>query len=415
MGGAGNDILIGFTGADELIGGDGIDTVRYLDKATGVSVSLALGGLSGEAAGDTFVGVENIEGTNQADQIGGDDGDNSLNGGGGADMMYGGAGNDIYHVDQAGDVVVENAKEGFDTIFSGVPVAMGAHIEAFVATGSADMSMAGNNADNFIYGNTGNNYIHGGGGLDNMYGGLGDDIYIFSDVGDAAFENAGEGFDTVRASISMGLPADSSIEALELIGTEDLSAFGNNLDNFVYGNVGNNYLDGGAGVDAMYGRQGNDIYVVHDYGDQAIEEANQGFDTVFSHIDFTLGANVEALQLNGVGEIDATGNAMSNFLYGNSGANQIDGAGGADVLAGNGGLDTFIFRAGEMNGDTITDFTGNGSGAGDRLEFHDFGAGASLAQVSATEWQVSYNGGSAQETLTFSNAASLDITDYMFV
>ena len=375
-------------------------------------VALTLRNIENAIAGD---GNDTLIGNATTNWLYGMRGNDSLNGGGGADVMRGGDGDDIYHFDQVGDQAIENANEGFDTVFSGVPVALRPNIEAFVATGSANMSVAGNNGNNFIYGNTGNNYIEGAGGLDNMYGGLGDDIYVFSDLGDAAFENVGEGFDTVFASIGMGLSANSSIEALVLTGTANNAAFGNNLSNFVYGNSGNNYLDGGAGVDAMYGRQGNDIFVVHDFGDQAIEEANQGFDTVFSDISFALGVHVEALQLNGSANINATGNAMSNFLYGNSGANRIDGGGGADALTGNGGLDTFIFRAGQINGDSIADFFGNGSGAGDRLEFHGFGAGASLAQISATQWQVTYNSGASQETLTFSNAAAIDASDYMFV
>ena len=36
-------------------------------------------------------------------------------GGAGADTMIGGAGNDTYVVDNAGDVVTENANEGTDT------------------------------------------------------------------------------------------------------------------------------------------------------------------------------------------------------------------------------------------------------------------------------------------------------------
>ena len=50
----------------------------------------------------------------------GNAGNNILDGGAGGDAMYGGAGNDVYYVDNAGDVVIENAAAGADAVFSTV-------------------------------------------------------------------------------------------------------------------------------------------------------------------------------------------------------------------------------------------------------------------------------------------------------
>ena len=46
----------------------------------------------------------------------GNDGNNRIDGGGGADTMRGGRGDDWYDVDQAGDVIVEYAGEGTDSV-----------------------------------------------------------------------------------------------------------------------------------------------------------------------------------------------------------------------------------------------------------------------------------------------------------
>ena len=70
-----------------------------------------------------------------------------------------------------------------------------------------------------------------------------------------------------------------------------------------------------------------------------------------------------------------------------SGNNTLDGGGGADVLIGGAGNDTFVFNAGQANGDTIIDFAGNGAGAGDTLSFVGFGTagdGASFSEIGAT-------------------------------
>jgi len=93
-GGDGNDILDGGIGADTLIGGAGIDTASYQYASSGVLVDLATGGYTGEAAGDTYSGIENVTRSAYGDIIQGDNGNNVIDGGAGDDFLFGGGGND---------------------------------------------------------------------------------------------------------------------------------------------------------------------------------------------------------------------------------------------------------------------------------------------------------------------------------
>ncbi|TSD81404.1 hypothetical protein FFK22_042410, partial [Mycobacterium sp. KBS0706] len=67
----------------------------YQAEASGVGVNLATGNASGAAAGDTYVSIENVAGSNFDDQLTGDAGANTLAGNGGGDTLDGGAGADI--------------------------------------------------------------------------------------------------------------------------------------------------------------------------------------------------------------------------------------------------------------------------------------------------------------------------------
>ena len=64
IGDGGNNSLRGGAGADVLDGGGGFDTASYFTALTGLTVSLANPSLNtGEAAGDTFISIENISGS----------------------------------------------------------------------------------------------------------------------------------------------------------------------------------------------------------------------------------------------------------------------------------------------------------------------------------------------------------------
>ncbi len=109
-GGVGNDTLIGGTGADTLIGGTsttdaagGSDWASYASSAAGVTVDLTdanndgkadAAGLGGDAAGDSYYYINNLQGSANNDVLTGNANDNTLIGGGGADTLSGGGGAD---------------------------------------------------------------------------------------------------------------------------------------------------------------------------------------------------------------------------------------------------------------------------------------------------------------------------------
>jgi Ca2+-binding RTX toxin-like protein len=282
-----------------------------------------------------------------------------------------------------------------------------------VLQGSADLQGFGNNLANTIFGNSGNNLIDGRAGVDVMAGGLGNDTYFVDNVADAVVESAGAGTDAVFASVNYGL--SDNVETLVLQGSADLQGFGNALANTIFGNSGNNLIDGGGGADTMIGGLGNDTYFVDNANDAVVESAGQGSDAVFASVNVALSDNVETLVQQGTANLSGTGNGLANVMFGNSGNNTLDGQGGADILTGNAGNDTFVFHVGQANGDTVVDFAGNGAAAGDSLLFVGYGPGANFTNIDATHWQINFNGGASHDVITFSNAAAIDVTDFLFV
>ena len=110
----------------------------------------------------------------------------------------------------------------------------------------------------------------------------------------------------------------------------------------IYGNTGNNLLDGGAGADLMVGGAGNDTYFVDDTSDAASRIAGEGNDAVFATAHYGLAADVETLVLQGSADLQGYGNNQANTLYGNTGNNLLNGAGGADTMIGGAGNDTYF-------------------------------------------------------------------------
>ena len=366
-----------------------------------------------------MTGHADLQGYGNADPnvLYGNNGNNVLDGQGGVDLMLGGVGNDTYYVNDPSDSCVEQPNQGSDSVFASSNYGLGANIENLTMMDNhADLQGYGNSEDNVITGNSGNNLINGEAGADLMIGGAGNDTYFVDNTADVVVEHANEGTDSIFTSVNYMLPAN--VEVLVMQGTGYLQGYGNSDDNTLYGNSGDNLLNGGDGADTMIGGDGDDTYFVDNAADVVYELPGQGIDSVFSTVSYTLPNNVEALVLQGSANLAATGNAQNNSVFGNSGDNVIDGGGGADQLTGNSGNDTFVFHAGEANGDTVVDFNGNGAAPGDTLQFVGFGTaaqGATFTQIGNTDqWQIHSGLDGHDETITLANNATVHPSDVLF-
>lgn len=407
-GGDGNDVISGGEGDDVFNGGSGIDRVSYTSSSVGVHVSLAVTTAQDTGQGqDTITGVENIyasfydddltgnsaanfiwgfdgndrlSGGGGADTLWGDIGDDYIDGGSGADEMEGGTGNDIFIVDNVGDVLVENAGEGTDTVSSSINFTLGDNLENLTLAGASPLSgtgnalaniLTGNDAANHLYGLDGKDTLYGGagkdvldGGLgnDTMRGGIGDDSYVVDSISDRAIENAGEGTDTVMATATFTL--GDNLENLTLTGSLAINGTGNALDNIItgsdaanrlfgldgkdtlYGGGGKDVLDGGAGSDKMYGGAGNDLFVFKDgdFGGTGGATADRISD--FSH------AESDRIDLRAVDANSANGSATHEaFTFiGTDGFHNVAGELRYQEVNGN----TLVY--GDTNGDGLADF-----------------------------------------------------------
>lgn len=402
----GNDVLNGHTGNDWLDGGTGSDTMAggagndtYIVDAVGDVVTEGLNAgtdtvrssiswtLGANVENLVLTGSANLSATGNAlaNTITGNSGGNNLDGGAGNDTLIGGLGDDFYQVGDAGDVVVESAGAGTDWVVTTVSRTLEANVENLWMNGSAAINGTGNSLANLMQGNAGNNVLDGRLGADSMYGGNGNDTYWIETAGDTVTEVAGAGIDTVGSNLSytslganvenlklaemrifvngggalVALAAGVSGQGNELGNVID----GNSKDNYLYGlagndtmtgGAGNDYLDGGSGADAMAGGAGDDRYEVGSASDLVTEAAGEGYDTVYSTVSHTLGANVERLALQGGASINGYGNDLNNRIEGNDAANLIDGKAGADLMIGLGGNDLFyVDDAGDVVRDSM--------------------------------------------------------------
>jgi len=455
-GGYRDNRLDGGAGADTLDGGAGSDWAVYAGSNAGVTVNIATGtGQGGHAEGDVLLNIGNLTGSDFADTLTGDNGDNRLEGGAGADVLKGGAGSDR--------AIYTGSDEGV-TVNLATGTALGGHAEGDVLTGIENLTgsdfadtLAGDDGNNALAGGAGDDVLIGGAGADVLDGGAGIDL--------ASYASSGSGV-TVKLWADKGERGHAQGD--KLAGIENL--IGSAYQDLLYGDDGDNRIDGGAGHDWLTGDNGDDVLigaVGNDWlrggdGDDVLEgndgddelEGGDGDDVliggagadvlnggwfgsdraIYAASDAGVTVNLAARtgqgghaegdvlisveDLTGSAHADRlTGNGRENRLEGGAGNDVLNGRAGDDVLTGGAGADVFVFNPADgffydRIDDTIADFQDGTDSiriyAGGSVSFGDLDIADSGGDASVT-WD-----GNTLTFLTLDHTL-LTVDDFAFV
>jgi Ca2+-binding RTX toxin-like protein len=176
--------------------------------------------------------LDNLTGTNAADEINDDAGSNFVQGWEGNDNLYGNDGNDTIHGNPGTDYIAAGA--GDDWVHGGKD-------DDAILGGDDSDRLYGDLGNDVIFGENGNDFANGNQGNDWVDGGDGDDVL-----------HGGQDDDTLKG----GAGTD------ELYGDLGNDIVSGDADNdFLYGNQGDDTLDGGDGDDVLWGGNGNDILI----------------------------------------------------------------------------------------------------------------------------------------------------------
>ncbi len=352
-----------------------VESFDFSVLPAGSSYDLHVSLASPFSSSDTFLAGSTLDGGGGDDTLNGNAGRDVLIGGTGADWMTGGGGDDRYFVDSQGDVLIESADGGDDSVTASTGFYLYAQVEDLYLDAEAGNAFGvGTDGINHIFGNTGDNLLIGGGAFDLLSGGGGNDALFGQD--DRDMLQGGVGIDYL-----VGGAGDDDLDGGE--GSDAIYGEDGN-DNMVgglsfstdilVGGEGNDFLNADSNqsdpdYDLIDGGAGDDTYWVDTGADLTFEAVDSGFDTVHADVPVAgagvyLWPNMENLVLEGTTSFGVgnelanqlTGNAIGNFLLGGAGDDILNGKGGGDVLFGEAGADTFVFETG-TGGDVIGDFT----------------------------------------------------------
>ena len=322
---------------------------------------------------------------------------------------------------------------------------------------SLDNRIEGAGGDEFLSGRAGGDELFGNGGLDHLIGGAGADsldggagidfanyedaagpvVAKLPDPGGNLGDAAGDTYTSIEGLIGSAFDDVLGIAggggSIWALGGNDY-LFGGAGNDDLHGQAGNDHLAGGAGADALDGGAGIDfanystaadpvlanlIDSSGNVGEAAGDQYGSIEGVIGSAFDDTASIGNDGGSIWALGGDDYLfGGAGNDDLHGQDSADVLFGSGGADLLDGGAGDDVFVFGRGSAHGDTVLDFAGNGAAAGDSLIFSGYGTapeGATFTQVDATHWSINSADGQAQDVVTFTNAAAIHVSDYLFV
>ncbi len=391
-GGAGADTLIGGVSNDTFV----VDTTgdRIVEALRNTSIDTVEASISYDIS--NRIELENIRLTGTgATSATGNQLDNQLDGStsSGSNTLSGGFGNDTYVIGQ-GDIVVESANAGTDTVVIGTGIvgaysSMGfANVERYVLGDNVyNSSLAGGSGSDDLSGNTSGNTLIGGDGDDILR-----DRTTWTNYDDTDQLYGGDGNDTLisirGADLLVGGRGDDTLQGNTVTFTYTR---GDGKDIIVgNGSAGTSVLRFDATVvpgDIHLSRTG-DALVIDIGNDGADRITIQNYwtaDTVTSPVKFieffdaagsfsaswsiagVLGRLNAMTLTGGAGDDTLVGGIGYDTLTGNDGNDSLDGGAGDDTLTGGAGNDTYLFQ-GDFGIDVVKGLDAAGSGI-DILQF----------------------------------------------
>ncbi len=227
-----------------------------------------------------------------------------------------------------------------------IPLALGvgSHGLSAKATDLAGNTSAASATTNVAMGTVGPDVLFAA-GANRSVAGAGNDIHAVDDAGDLAIEAAGEGYDTVHASVGYALPLNSEIEFLAAnAGITGLALRGNGFANTIFGGAGGDTIIGDGGADTLYGWAGPDVFALLALSDSTVAAAGQDVIGDYSAL---------AGDLIGLGALDADSLAPGDQAFTFIGAAGFSGLAGELRSEVSGGA-TLV--SGDVTGDGSADF-----------------------------------------------------------